>query len=360
MKLTKKMMTFLATLTLSSTMAFASEGGVGNGGVSVVCRDKADRIESAQILDIYEGEVRFGKKYERELDPDAVVELVQLKLVNYPGFLSSFREELAKVKAMMLYIPVGNDLAPTNDAFPVIMRSGCKFEQLANYTDDGDLLVSQEIYNELANVDRAALLVHEVVYSLFRKGNAKDSRQARKLTAELLAQNFDQALINKIIEKNSGGAGGEGTCGLYGSVDDRIQNCNKRTGLFDLVAKTKEGFEVYKDLASGLLWGDKLSSTMTHFDAEKACKADLAEVAKLNGLNWRLPTQQEYKDAVAHGIRRAPLPNMNDDFWSSTLYPSGNNMVAEYYTGTVRPNPYYVGGIGYRGYSRFSVRCVAR
>ena len=344
------LLTMIAVLSFSTVSASTDSSGVGNGGISVVCRDNADRITSAQLLDIYEGKVRFGKTYDNQLDVDTKVELAQLKLVQHPDFLAAFQEELAKVKAMMVYIPVGNGLTPTNDAFPAVFKKGCDFEQLANYTEEGDLLVSQEIYNELATVDRAALLVHETVYALLRKNGATDSRQARKLTAELLAQNADQKVIDQILEPSHRSP--SGTCGTKGTVAERIKNCRKTNGNYALVARTKEGHEVHKDLVSGLIWSDRLINTMSHYHAQKVCESDLNEVAGLKNTFWRLPSIEEYDEAEKNGIRKA-LPNMNYWFWSSSVHRSNSYGAWLFYGGN--GFTYY-----YNRNDDYSVRCVAR
>ncbi|MFZ4715886.1 MAG: DUF1566 domain-containing protein [Bacteriovoracaceae bacterium] len=111
-------------------------------------------------------------------------------------------------------------------------------------------------------------------------------------------------------------------CGLQGSVDDRIRDCSSQLTSqkegFQLVTRTEEFKEVHKDTKTGLLWGDRLPSTMSHDNAEKACMADLAEVAKISEFAWRLPSKEEYEEAEKNGIRKA-LPNMNYWFWSSSV-----------------------------------------
>ena len=346
MNFMQKTLLGISVLSLMSASSFAS--GVGNGGVSVVCRDANERILSAELLDIYEGKVRYGKKYNNNLDSDTKVELAQLKLIKHPDFLSAFQEEFARVRAILMYVPVGNILTPTNDAFPTILKTGCNFEQLANYTDDGDLLVSQEIYNHLSEVNKAALLVHETVYAIFRGNGATDSRQARKLTAELLAQNVDQKVIDQILKTSYRSP--SGTCGTKGTVAQRIKNCRKTNGNYALVARTEEGHEVYKDLVSGIIWSDRLIITMNHDQAEKVCGSNLNEVAGIN-VSWRLPTKEEYEEAEKKGIRKA-LPNMDDWFWSSSIHKHGGAWLFNGLYGKTDYRP--------RHFDNVSVRCVAQ
>jgi hypothetical protein len=144
-------------------------------------------------------------------------------------------------------------------------------------------------------------------------------------------------------------------CGLKGSVDDRIRDCSyqltsEKEG-FVLVTRTKEFKEVHKETKTGLLWGDRLPSTMTHYNAEKACNASLAEVAKISDVAWRLPSKEEYEEAEKNGIRKA-LPNMNYWFWSSSVLR--NSDFAWQFFGFYGNSDYNLRNMS------FSVRCVAR
>lgn len=145
-------------------------------------------------------------------------------------------------------------------------------------------------------------------------------------------------------------------CGLTGSVEDRIVDCSYQSdsvkGSFVLVTRTKELKEVRKDTKSGILWGDRLPSTMNHYDALKACKADLPEVGGIGGLTWRLPSIEEYKVAETDGIRSALL--MSGWWWSSSV-SSNYSSDAWVFNG-------FYGNVfdGYRNSDFDSVRCVAR
>lgn len=330
-------------------------GDVGNGGVSVVCRDRNGAITSAEILDIYEGRERFQKTYVSSgLDIDTQIQLAQLKLVRHTSYLTKLQDEISKVKANMVFIRVGNEVLPTNDAFPVIIKKGCKFEQLANYTADNEALVSQEIYDQLDNLNKAALYLHEAVYALRRSSGDKDSQKSRKMVAELLASNSNQGVIDQLAKGTTTG-GNPKTCGTQGTVDERIQDCSSSKGGFVLVARTESGKEVYKELKTGLLWSDSLPYSMSYYDAQGACNSGLEEFAEISGVTWRLPSIYEYKKADEDGIRKA-LPNMNSWFWSSSVYRyySDNSYGAWLFNG-------HSGSTGDVGRdSNYSVRCVAR
>ncbi|MGE3609527.1 MAG: hypothetical protein AB7I27_08065 [Bacteriovoracaceae bacterium] len=107
------------------------------------------------------------------------------------------------------------------------------------------------------------------------------------------------------------------TCGLTGSIDERIKDCNQTNGEFSLVTSSESGVEIYKDLKSNLLWGSRIVSDFNHYSSQKACTDLIPEAQVLNSIDWRLPTIEEFKQAAEHGMKSS-LPQMNYWFWSSS------------------------------------------
>ncbi len=148
-------------------------------------------------------------------------------------------------------------------------------------------------------------------------------------------------------------------CGSKGTVKERIRDCSSQlsssNNSFVLVSRTKDLKEVYKQNSNSLLWSERLPSAVPYLQAAVTCHGDLAEVAGLNELKWRLPTLEEYKIADKEGVRWS-LKNMNYWYWSS----SGHDELYNYvwiYSG-------YDGYIDFANrnydYVKFSVRCVAK
>lgn len=204
-----------------------------------------------------------------------------------------------------------------------------------------------------------ALRSHETRVSAIKKINAEIEKAVNlitnqtKLTLTKFNSDRDQFLYTVLKNFNPSA---KFPCGFKGSVDERIKDCSyqltsEKEG-FALVTRSKDFKEVHKELSTGLLWSDRLPSTMTLDRAEKACKADLKEATGISGVTWRLPSIDEYKEAEKNGIRKA-LRNMNYWFWSSSHRDE-------------KPGAWLVNrdGIGYAvygsPYSNGSVRCVAR
>lgn len=346
----KKIVIGLSMLTSFTSWA---GGDVGNGGVSVVCRDSLGEITSAELLDIFEGREIYGRKYINEnIGVDTKLEISQLKLSRHPTYLTKFQDELAKVQANLIFIREGIELNPTNDALPTISKNGCNYEQVANYTDEGEVLVSREIYNAFDVNNKAALFIHEAVYALRRKVGDKTSQKSRRLTAHLVANNGDQKIIDQLVSETK--PSGSRICGDVGSIESRIADCSFSEGNFALVTRTEKGYVVYKDLQSGLIWSDRLPSTMNHYEALKACKTDLPETGGISGVTWRLPSIEDYKESDTNGMRWV-LPNMHNHSWWSLSVNGILNGDAWRFNGNNGDVYYYVGSS-----VNVSVRCVAR
>jgi len=212
-----------------------------------------------------------------------------------------------------------------------------------------------------------ALRSQETRVSAIKKINAEVEKAVNliadqtKLTLTKFNSDKDQFLYTVLKQFNPNQ---KFPCGLKGSVDERVKDCSyqltsEKEG-FVLVTRSKDFKEVHKEVSTGLLWSDRLPNTMTHHNAEKACKATLPEVAGISGVTWRLPSIDEYKEAEKNGIRKA-LPNMNHWFWSSSVHRSDSDY-AWLFNGS-NGYTYYDDRTGYYVFRYIyvhSVRCVAR
>lgn len=172
----------------------------GHGGVSIVCRTKDNSIKSVELLDTFEGNHQYNLKIGgSELPVEDQIEAAQNRLSSRTDVLTEFQNELAHVQAHIHFLKEGVGLNPTDDAFPVINKKGCKYEQLAVYTDAGQVLVDAELFGFLSKTDQAALYVHETIFKMARARGAKSSVEARKLTAYLFIRPNQPAVIKELL-----------------------------------------------------------------------------------------------------------------------------------------------------------------
>ena len=105
-------------------------------------------------------------------------------------------------------------------------------------------------------------------------------------------------------------------CGQQGTIEERIKECAVTKENFALVLSDDKGLEVYQDLKTKLIWGNRIITDFNHYGSQKACD-DIPEKILLKDLKWRLPTVKEFEQSAAHGMKAA-LPNMTYWFWTST------------------------------------------
>lgn len=219
--------------------------------------------------------------------------------------------------------------------------------------ENANLVRKEELVKALRSQETRVSAIKKINAEVEKAVNLISSQS--KLTLRKSGSDKDQFLytVLKQFVPSSDGSEDRSPCGLRGSVDERIKDCSyqrdsQKEG-FVLVTRSKDFKEVHKEVSTGLLWSDRLPYTMNHYNAEKACKADLKEVAGISGVTWRLPSIDEYKEAEKSGIRKA-LPNMNYWFWSSSVHRD-NSRFAWLFSGD--------DGYTYYDYVNFSVRCVA-
>lgn len=188
-------------LLCATNLALASDSErEGHGGVSIVCRDADEKIESVELLDIFEGNHQYGLEIkDRTTSFDEQIEQAQTRLVSRPELLEEFQNELAYVHANIQFPSEEVGLNPTDDAFPVINKKGCAYKQLAVYTNDNQVLVDAELYNKLSETGKAGLYIHEVIFKMARARGATSSVTSRKLVAYLLARPHNPKVIKKLL-----------------------------------------------------------------------------------------------------------------------------------------------------------------
>lgn len=106
-------------------------------------------------------------------------------------------------------------------------------------------------------------------------------------------------------------------CGLTGTIEERIKDCDQTKGDFVLVSLTEKGQEFYKDSKTGLIWGSRIATDFNQFGSQKACSDEVSGYEVLSSLKWRIPTIKEFEQAAIHGMKNA-LSHMDHWFWSST------------------------------------------
>ena len=140
-------------------------------------------------------------------------------------------------------------------------------------------------------------------------------------------------------------------CGTVGTIAERISNCKASVsskyvngrfvsvGRIDLVTRTKDFKNVWINPRTGMLWTDFLKLPDNSFEyALQACRPDLPEMAGISGVNWKLPSVQDYDSTDTDAMVREY--QFGDEYckWTSTrsnaLDRLGRREAWAYYNGT--------------------------
>jgi len=179
--------------TSATTTTYAAGGASTGGGGAFVCRNAATgKVESSELLDLWEGRAIAGWNIN---DNDNPVDLqVGNALIKLKAFDSSLYErvqrEMLLIRKSAKYFPVAVSFPAPADANPRYSKTGCPLEGMMLY--DGDynrLSVASETFSHLvSNTNIAAAWVHESIYKVLRDVmKQQDSVNSRKLTACLFS-----------------------------------------------------------------------------------------------------------------------------------------------------------------------------
>jgi hypothetical protein len=199
MKMTKKMMAVMAILTLGTSMAQAQAmGGVGNGGGTHWCPDKAP-----EMYDVYEGVRRYKLDIvENGSRSEEIIEKAVQRVTNSNATLAHELNE--KIKYLMnggLSLEDGIELKRIPDANVLMVDEGCEYRQLANWDNvTNRVFVNNDYYQSMSELNKAALILHEAVYAVSRdRLKVDNSDSSRKLVAELLASTFPSTSLKGLL-----------------------------------------------------------------------------------------------------------------------------------------------------------------
>ncbi len=193
----------------------AAHGGTldSGGGSAVVCRSSDGAIQSAETLDLYEARIMYGREMSRR--SQSVAEIVDVSL-------SALQDEARfglKSNAIWLLqnlrlLPPGTRPKATDDVIESVVPGHCKIETLANFVNWDSVLIDSEIWSKLDNLNRAALVAHEVLYQHDRvTRGAQDSRRTRFLVGQIFSEGvLSQPIMDEIPARTavceSSGVGG--------------------------------------------------------------------------------------------------------------------------------------------------------
>ena len=166
---------FLIIWVLFSINAYAGE--VGNGGDVVVCKHPTGKLKSIELLDVFEARLDS-----RHIDPnwpdDSPLEKVRHFLLPLAAadnaLYKALRNELTVFMTSTAYVD-NIILTDIPDSDELMIGKGCELEQIAINRGNNRLpgrskyLISNDLWKLLDNDNKAALILHEIIYDHFKE-----------------------------------------------------------------------------------------------------------------------------------------------------------------------------------------------
>jgi hypothetical protein len=180
----------LGSLTMApGARAQGSGGQEGHGGGGILCQATSTSAESVETYDLYEARrlFRFTPPATVPSTLSANLARVEERALRSGG--TRFREELqASIRYVRNHLQFRRAIPVVHDGHWIIPDPGCRYVQLARWSDrSGRIEIDRALYLRLTSFEKTALLVHEAVYSLYRRWKqAKTSDEIREITGRLL------------------------------------------------------------------------------------------------------------------------------------------------------------------------------
>lgn len=185
------MKTIISLLLLISTSVFAGHE-TGNGGDVVVCKQN-DGSQTFELLDLYEMREVHGLKADFDDYYDDIYRKAyhQIDKMESWGKWDEPRKYMrgyyvSKVQKFSNRIKfVQTDLDDIPDSYNTYLPKNCKLKQIAINYHNGLIIIDERIWKKLDGNNKAALIIHEILYEDMIKSGHKDSVVARQLNAFL-------------------------------------------------------------------------------------------------------------------------------------------------------------------------------
>ncbi|MDX9731714.1 MAG: hypothetical protein RBT63_08085, partial [Bdellovibrionales bacterium] len=161
----------------------------GNGGYAVVCRNQDGSISKAELLDFYEGRILRGLSVELGEPTASLEQKVEIMLQRLEQ-VSPFRAQTYRLQFATFFKETrflkDVQLADIGDAIPIAIPKNCGAEPVVNQREpefplDPRYVIDEEIWDELAQDDRAGLIVHELVYRELKQETSLNTRYITSL-----------------------------------------------------------------------------------------------------------------------------------------------------------------------------------
>ena len=200
-------MAALAAVLFIGRNSQASGNETGNGGDVVVCRDHGGQIVSLEVLDLYEARTLRGIVSDLGDPTEAwegkatrlLGELARVDTDRSAGYIRRVRG----ITADSLFLP-GVELRDISDSMHIAIPAGCAIVQAViqkqkRFPEDKTFTFSKDIWDRLDESNRAALVMHEVIYEELISSGQTNSIVARYYNSYVCSRKIGLMKLDEYI-----------------------------------------------------------------------------------------------------------------------------------------------------------------
>lgn len=193
----KKLILMMSLVFTQTTFALVTSlrlgDHTGNGGDVVICVE--DRKESYRLLDFYEvTELHFlNIKVKKSQNISEYAE----KIINQSQFTEFDRSKYRqRTQLFMNRVQwVNHDLVDISDSEHTYIPSNCRLEQIAINHLNGSISINKKLWDKLDDLNKASLILHELIYEDLILSGHENSIMARKIISFALADTRQQQYL---------------------------------------------------------------------------------------------------------------------------------------------------------------------
>ena len=190
---------FIFAFTLSH-IALA-QNRIGNGGDIVICPHN-----KPIILDFYENQSNLIQNNSDDYKEIIKSRIALLEKAN-PKLSDQYKRRLLQIENEIEF-KKNITLVDVKDSEHLFEPKDkkCKLNQIAirkNNTigNEKRFIIDEELWSKMDNINKAGLIMHEIIYEHFYNLGEKNSTKARKLNNYLFSLNFDKSNFWKLIQE---------------------------------------------------------------------------------------------------------------------------------------------------------------
>lgn len=202
--------TYIFTIIISMFVisnSYSGEREVGNGGAVWSCEKDGVR-NWLKVVDLFEAEEEFhlSPRVWKETKWENIVEEVSAVFeATASDTYFEYKTYLDKILRRLTFI--NSDLSIINDSnfriVPRCVEGSPYYRQIANYTLEEQLLIEKDLWNDLTEVQKAAVIIHEAIYTFYREiYQDETSLQARKAVGYLFS-NVTEGILRPVLLRDT-------------------------------------------------------------------------------------------------------------------------------------------------------------